>query len=457
MKTLIVSENNAEAEILRRILRFNFRDLYCLQASTKNEIENAILTDGPFGFYIVDADMRQEEPEMLCQSIRDLSGDKPFLFIGKSASIIDRISQELYQSNSFNDQIYKPFERKDITDEIKNKVSGILDWARQEEFESSIEEIDKKDFIEMKLKNFYLSSTFPYDIYLEITSTEHIKIISANKPYSSSTLDRYAKKNVKSLYIKKDDHLEYLEKETIRCTKHLKKIFPSNDEYPIALLRAVTILHQYMITLGTSDAIFSLVDEVAEGILKYEGHYKSIRKMLTNFPEYYAGIASKSLITGFIAIHLAKKNGWESNTTKMKLAVCSILQDYSLPDEAMAHINYPIDARLNQYSEEDLEKFFNHPIDAANISKQFSKYTDTDYILEHHQELYAKKGFPNQVTSSKFTVICCLFNAAQFFAAEIDGHKYKKDIVSKVMKSMARDFSKGNFKIIFDILRDNLN
>ncbi len=457
MKTLIVSENNAEAEILRRILRFNFRDLYCLQASTKGEIENAILTDGPFGFYIVDADIKESDPEKLAQGIRELSGDKPFLFIGKTASIIDRISQDLYQSNKFNDQIYKPFERDDITDEIKNKVAGILDWARQEEFEASIEEIDKKDFIEMKIKNFYLSTTFPYDMYLEITSTEHIKIISANKPYSISTLDRYAKKNVKYLYIKKDDHLEYLEKETIRCTKHLKKLLPGSDEYPIALLRSVTILHQYMITLGTSNAIFDLVDEVAEGILKYESHYKSIRQMLKNFPEYYSGIASKSLITGFVAVHLAKKNGWESSTTKMKLAVCAILQDYSLPDENLTHINYPIDVRLNQYEDADIEKFLNHPIEAANISKQFSKYPDTDYILEHHQELYAKKGFPNQVTSSKFTVICCLFNAAQFFAAEIDGNKYRKEIVSKVMKSMARDFSRGNFKLIYDILKDNLN
>ncbi len=457
MKTLYVSENKLETETLRRILKHNFKNLEFSSASSTDEVQQILLNEGPFGFFIVDAELKESDPNSLSESMVEMSGEKPFLFIGLPAAITDRISQGLYQSNTNNDQMYKPFDRDDFSDDIKNKVTTIIEWATKQEFESSIEKVNPEDFIKMKLKSFYLMNTFPYDMYLEVIPEEYIKIINANKPYSISTLDLYAKKNVKQLFIKKNDHIKYLEQETLKSIKALKKFLPSNKDYFIVLLRSITVLHQYMISLGVTESVGELVDEIADGIIKSESHYKTLIRLLKNYPQHYEGVASKSLLTGLLSVHLSKKMGWESKTTKMKLAVCSILQDYSLPDEFMSKINYPNDSRLNEFTDEEIEKFYNHPIDAANVSKQFSKYPDLDYILLNHHELPLKKGFPNQVGQSKFTVISCVFNLSQFVASELDGYKFDRNTIIQLVKMMNRDFSVGNFKTVFEALKSSFS
>ena len=453
MKTIVVSENKADTEVLRRVLKLHFKDLHFIAASTEKEIQVALLDDGPFGFFIIDAELKKSDPEKLSNMIIEMIGNKPFLFIGQSAAITDRISQTLYQSNDHNDHVTKPFD-KNHPDDIKNKVKSMLDWAKQEEFENCIEEVDPNNFIQMKLRHFYFMNSFPYDMYLEITPTEYIRIITANKPYSISTLNNYAKKNIKYLYIKKDYHLKYLENEILRCTKVLNKTNSKSEDYYTVLLRSITIFQQYLIVLGATASVFLLADEIIEGLIKLESKYSKLSDSLKYFPKYYEGIASKSLLTAIISIHLVKKMGWESRTTKSKMAICSLLQDYSLPHEEMSRISYPNDARLNEYTDDEQEQYYQHPIVAANTSKLFGKYSDIDYILELHQELPLKKGFPNLVSPLKFTPISCLFNISQFAAAEFDGQKLNRDFVRQTLKMMAKDFSQGNFKLPFQMLKN---
>lgn len=456
MKTLLVSENKQDWEILRRIFKNLYKDLEFICATNKEEAFNYAASDGPFGFFIVDAELKNADPEEISQSLIDLAGDRPFIFIGQEAFITDRIGQDLYQSNEYNEQVLKPLDRDDIADDIKMKVGNVLSWAKKEEFESSIEEVDPEDFIPMKIKSFFLYNVFPYDIYLEITKTQYIKILSANKPYTLSTLSTYAKKNIKFLHIKKDDQLKYLEEESIKCLKALKKSSPANTDTFIILLRSITILHQYMISLGVTPTILTLSNVITDTIIDVAKHYKSLKDLLKIYPNLYEGIASKSLLTGFISEYICRAKNWDSITTKKKLTISSLLQDYSLPDEKLSKINYLSDPRLQDFSEEKIKQFHKHPLVVAEVARQFTMYPDIDYIIEHHHELPNKKGFPNHPTATKITAICGVFNTAQFFAAEIDGKKLSSEVIQKALRTMNRDFNSGNFKEPYLILKKAL-
>lgn len=446
MKLLFVSETKSDWEIVRNIMKANYPKVELICSINSNDALNTIAADGPFGFFIIDCNMRELDPDALGKTLIEFAGDRPILFIGHEAIIKDRISQELYASNEYNGQIFKPLDRDDFLIEFREKVDYALSWVKEEEFEQSIEEADSSDFIPMKIKSFFLYKSFPYDIYLPITSTNFIKIISADKPYSHSTLSAYAKKNVRFLLIKKDDQLKYLEGEATKCLKALKNADPHKKDMFLLQLRAVTILHQYISALGVAPTVLALAEVIVQSILSRDKIYNHITEIIDSYPAFYEGIASKSLLTSYIANAIAKKLGWESETTRKKLAIAAILQDVSLPDESMSKINHASSPKLKEFSDKEIEDFLQHPIKSAEFAKQFSIYTDIDYIIENHHELPNRKGFPNRPSGSKLTQVCSVFNTAQYIAAEIDGTAAKQQDIAKILKSMSKDYSSGVFK-----------
>ncbi|EQC49768.1 hypothetical protein, partial [Bacteriovorax sp. DB6_IX] len=98
------------------------------------------------------------------------------------------VAEELYLKSEINDIVIRPIE----IPKFKEAIKKAIDWASHEEFEQSIEEIDREELLPMKLRNFYLFDSLPYDVYLELTQTKFIKIISANKRYSHSDINAYA-------------------------------------------------------------------------------------------------------------------------------------------------------------------------------------------------------------------------------------------------------------------------
>jgi len=456
LKVLLISDNKSDWEIIRRTLRSHYKDIQLVCCINKQETISAVTEDGPFGFFMLDCNTKNIDPTDLGFELLELTGSRPIIFIGYEGVITDRVSQALYTSSEFNDTIYKPLDREDILVELKNKIDGCMQWAKDEEFEQSLEEVEPEDYLPMKLKAFYLYNEFPYDIYLSITQTTYIKIISANKPYTHSTLATYARKNIKMLYIKKDDQLKYLETESIKCIKALNFMEPNHKDIYLLQIRSVTILHQYILALGVSPSVLSLMNAVIANIHKTSRNLINLSDFLQDYPIYYQGIPSKSIITAFIACHLAKKVGWESSLTQSKLIICSLLQDITLPDDDLSKINNTNSPKLKDFKEEDLQAFFNHPNEAAKLSKQFSSYSDIDYIVESQHELPNRKGFPNRPSSSKLTQICAVFNTSQYVAAEIDGESPNNNHYAKIIKTMSKDFATGTFKETLNLLKNSL-
>lgn len=453
MKVLFVSEIAEEQEQVKRILKNIHKELEMLSVNNLKNAMDIVSTDGPFGFFIIDAEMKNTDPDQTAKALVDLAGDRPLIFLGHNTIINDRISQEVYDANANNEKILKPINRDDFLDDFKNSTDTALKWAKDEEFATSIEKIDPEDFVKMKIKSFYLYTVFPYDIYLEFTPTQYIKIISANKPYTINTLATYAKKNIKHLYIRKDDQLKYLEEEAKKCLKAIRKSTFQGKDLFIIMLRSITIMHQYLLALGVSPTVLTLANALTDTIITTTEKYPKLKSLLQNYPHLYEGIASKSLLTGFISAYLCKQMGWDSITTKKKLAIVSLLQDYNLPDETLSKINLMSDPRLTSFSEGHIKKFIEHPMQVAEIARQFTMFPEIDFIIENHHELPNRKGFPNQPVQSKLTAINAVFNLSQYMAAEIDGYEYSPELNNKVLRSMNRDFNSGQFKDPLKLLK----
>ena len=450
MKTLLISESKTDWELITRICRNLYSSkLEVICVDTKELALDKASSDGPFGFFMIDVGIKDFDPIDLTNALLDLTGDRPVLFVGTPVLINDRVPEPLLNANEFNEILTRPFDPPDL----EEKVNGILNWAKREEFESSIEEIDPEEFIPMKLKSFYLYKSFPYDIYLEVTVGKYIRILTAEKPYSLTTLTMYAKKNVKYLYIKKDDQIKYLQEESRKCMALLSQMPGSHKDLHVVILKSITVTHQYMLALGVNDTIKELIEATTDAIINLLEVRNNFSDALKACPPVYEGVASKSFMTALIAGLICDKLGYSSLTTKKKVFVASILMDFTLKDEILTKVNLVDSNILTNFSDEDQKEYIMHPIKASEFAAQFNAYSDLDSLIANHHELPNRAGFPYKPSHTSLTSLNAIFNISQFIAGELDGAKVDASRVKKLTKLLTREFSVGTFKEVLTAMK----
>lgn len=443
LKTLFVSEDKEVWEILQRLLKTIYGDHVSLTCTIN--LDDAIkyaISNGPYDFLVIDCDMKNAVPEEVAYSISDVNGDCPILYTGQTTTIADRVSQELFERHEKNETLPKPLEK----DPLKEKLDLIINYINQANIDDSVIEGSSDLFIKMKIKNFYLYSVFGYDLYTEITSTKFMRIIEANVPYTNTILNKYARKNIKHFYIKKDDHLDYLDREGSKCLVALRKTPLDHKKIFLLIMRSIMVFHEHLLTLGACDMSMRLASAINDKVIKLVGQNYNFKELTKYYPQIYDGIANKCLLTAIISQILAEKLEWQSITTKKKLALAAIIMDFNLLDEKLAKVNDMKDLMLNDYKENSVEGFLYHSDKCADMASQFTQYPDVDFILKNHHELPNKKGFPHKPHPSKLTPVCSVFNISQFIASKIDITEINQKNIEIIFKEMLKDYNHGNFK-----------
>ena len=230
-----------------------------------------------------------------------------------------KIPEGLYSRSECNSALHRPIEEDDFV----VAVNKALSWVKNEDFGSSIEEFEDDDLLPMKIRGFYLFETLAYDVYLELTSTKYTKIISANKKYSHASIHSYARKNIKHLYLKKNDYLKFLEEgiaKLLLAFETRKKI--KSDEVIADQVKSVLLIHQYVKTVGVSENVIKLCDHVILCSRDIILENKKFRNVLEHFPKDGGDIATQSIMTLYLSLFILQALGWASETSKKKTWSC---------------------------------------------------------------------------------------------------------------------------------------
>lgn len=444
---MLISENSEDTEALKKMIQAQFKNVEIKTAANLADTMNLASSDGPFGFILIDIDAKEFDPNSMALELLDFIGERPFIFFGTESIFKTKITDDLYNSSEYNSVIFKPLTRADIAKDLKKIIEGIKSWIQAETSTPNSAEINPTDYVQMKLKSFYLFDKFNYDVHMSITSTSYMKLIAAGERYTHSLLSQYAKKGIKHLYILKNDQLKFLESEANYCIRAMAGN-KSSDPTQLYLihLRAITIFHEYLNSIGPTLITHILLEKLAESIIELVKGASSFKEILKAYPTGYAGIASKSLLTAHLSLALAGAMDWDSQTTRLKLVVSSILQDYSLPDDSLTFITDKDDARLVEFDLSANNEFLDHPNKAGKMAQQFSRFPDIDFILINHHELPNREGFPTRPSMTSLTMLNAVFNISQCIASHIDGLPIKQESLNKVLKSMSKEYNLGVFK-----------
>jgi HD-GYP domain-containing protein (c-di-GMP phosphodiesterase class II) len=443
MKALFIGDNKEEWESLKRLFNVHFSkiDLLCvIDADAANEY---LSFEGPFAMVIIDSSLRSCDPTKLAKSTIEIAGRRPIIFYGNQTLIRDRVDEKFFNSSEQNHILNSPI---DIP-KFKVVIQKAIDWAKEEEFEKSIEEIDREDLLPMKLRNFYLFDQIGYNVFVELTGTKFIKVISANKKYIHNDINAYAKRGVKFLYLRKDEYLKFLE-ESIDKLLEIFSLHKKMKDSKIVInqIRAVLVIHQHIRTVGVSDKIIELCDMVIEVSKNIIIEHKKFRSILKLFPASTADLAEQSIMTLYLCESILSALGWSSETSRKKLGLAAILYDSMLSNDDLVKVKSLEDPQLEVFTEEEREEFRYHPIKAAEMARHFQGYSEVDFIIAQHHEKPNGDGFPSGLSSNKLTAHSCAFILANNFIINFTAYPDKKNALLHVFREIKHLYNISNFK-----------
>lgn len=449
MKALYLCDEKEEWNFIRNLFASHFPKVELICVTNSDDAYEYLSYEGPFAIILIEASLKDENPSDISRRIIDIAGERPLIFIGEKVHINDRIDSELYSANEINHILLKPIE----VPNFKEKIKKAIDWAKDEEFEKSIEELDKDELLPMKIRNFYLFESLPYDVYLELTSTKFVKIISPNKKYTHSEINLYAKRNVKFLYLKKNEYLKFLEDgiEKLNTIFETQKL--SYQKIVLNQIRAVLLIHQYVQTVGVSESITKLIDNVIHLTRDVILEHKKFKNILALFPASGSDMAEQAIMTLYLSECILMSLGWGSETSRKKLGLASLLYDSMIRNDDLSKITSLDDPALLMFTESEQEEFRSHPLKAAEIARQFNAYPEADFIVAQHHERPKGDGFPYKLTTNRLTAHSCAFIIANNFVIKLAFNNKEPGALLNIFREIKNFYNQGNFKEPLDALQ----
>src|SRR5690606_8713205 len=151
----------------------------------------------------------------------------------------------------------------------------------------------------------------------------------------------------------------------------------------------------------------------------------------------------------FIGIAISSKLEWKTDHTNRKLILAALFHDITIKNQEIAKIPSLEVLKSSEFvisfSEEDRKNYEAHPIEAANLVKEFAEIPpDVDRVILEHHELPDGTGFPRRLNHQRINPLSAVFILSHLIADEIYYEMGKIDI--NYFLDSKTDFSRGNFK-----------
>jgi response regulator RpfG family c-di-GMP phosphodiesterase len=409
-------------------------------------------------FSIIACEAQSYDPKTIFDKINEISKQAPCLYIGHQNVLPILCPANLFEVNNKNDQIVLPLDSEESIENFKAILKPLVEHFTNLEIlaeETIADDIDA--YLPIKLKNFYRFQYSPYDIYLSLSDQHFVKIVNKDEIFGTSSIKKYLQRNIKFVYIKKNEHLHFLS----QVCNNLITDFTSIKLNPLQALitqkKASSMIHEHIRTIGVSEDVVKLTKLTLDSLFRTALEIGNIREFFRLFPLEFGDPSERSILTCYVALYLLEELNWTSDLVKKKVGLAAILHDSLFTNDDMIFILSRDDHEFNLFSKEEQKTFLHHPIRASELAPFFSGFSDTEFIIQQHHELPNGLGFPAGLSSSEVTPLSCIFIVANNFINflskedEINTQTVKNSLLSiyeHYLVGNYRDPMKALFKII---------
>ena len=315
----------------------------------------------------------------------------------------------------------------------------------------------RSEYARASIHHLFRFGSVPYPIYARLSEEKYVKVLHENDFFGTDELERFKGKHITHLYLESEHAKSFFKKQMDAFLTLLQNKSLSPDEQ-IAINDDLTAAIQDMASsFGFSEQLEYATKAAVELALKTINSNPTLRSLLKNIKldsGSYLTIHSSRL--PYLANHITKMMGWDSETTAYKMALASLLHDSTLKNPI--HAKYEKESDLLQHAGADLTKhdrsiFLDHPLKAAEIASQFKGIPpDVDIIIAQHHETCDGTGFPFKLNHTRIAPLSCAFIVAHdllcFYEHAGDQFKIEDFISAKEEKYFAGHFKRILLELI---------
>jgi hypothetical protein len=298
-----------------------------------------------------------------------------------------------------------------------------------------------------------------FDFFLKLSGTNFVKILNKGDGFSKAHAEKLQSKGIHEIHIKASDSQSFL------------KIWEENLKFVLAK-KSVTTVEGISIAMETLEQV--------EGISKALGWTKEVMESAKKTVEQAIGILSKdvslsealkkrlanpaskySMHVGmlcYLNCCLSTHLDWTNDSGQIKLAMASLLHDFSIDDSYYEDIDaWNLKAlNLKDKSPETI-RYRMHPLEGAKLAQSLECMPpDVDQIILQHHEKKDGTGFPRSLTASRITHLSTLFIMVEDLVNFISRGEHLETSIKDYLVWGEYYYDQGNFKKIFDIIKQKL-
>ncbi len=404
MKTLLVSDQKDFWRDIRELFKPHPQwDLICTIKGT--DALNTLTVQGNICLIIIEAGLKTDHATEFAKTILEKFGERPILFIGKDDSLTDYVDQDFCSEFDFVNTILRPIEQIHFEEQLKNAAI----WTQNNNFSSDIVDLQKDEFLPIRLRNFKLFNSVPFNAFMEVIPGQFVKAITKNKKYHFSTLHQLIKRNVRFLYMERSERLSFIESSIDKARSILDSPNIDTKQAISAQLIFLSSIQEYIQDIGVSDDLCDIIVEFVGKVNAVSKTMKSFNDLCKNFKFDNRDHSEQALLLFYICELVCQKLEWNSDPTRKKLGLASILHDIMIRDDELLMISNTMDPLFAAISDDKKQEFLNHPTVSSQMAHYFTGFTDVEFIIKEHHERPDGKGFPGMVQAARLTPVSCLF------------------------------------------------
>lgn len=437
MRALILTKN--DLEIIENILKSTYSSkIEVFKTSSVQEVKDRLFEQGAHFPVILNADEYHEVSDIIDLIVEDI-GECPIALIGTN----DGLDHKKIKENAMVTRFSHPIDPKDF----KALVDGLITEKQSEEEDNSVTQMDAENFVSLRIRSFYLYSSLPYDAYMNVTDNRFMRVISKNTPYNQATIQKLKEKNVRYLYLEKDNHITFLENSIEKIKEKMTKKSSYNlTIYMKTFVEAAALFQDYILHIGVSDNLYSFIDIMVEFYITNIERLENIGHLYKVFNKKNPDISEQAIFKAMYCGYVARKLTWTSNSTRAKILLTSLIHDIYIAEPEHSLV---IDLQDRTLSEPDKKHIIKHVLSAQKIAEQFTNYSDISFLVGQHHQIPDSRAFPGAVSLSKISQLSGLFIIINHFVSTLILRGNKPETRRSLVKEMELVYVATTFKNAF--------
>lgn len=308
-------------------------------------------------------------------------------------------------------------DRGDIVQNLLTTIGGMIKHAILPNPD------DDRNFCKIRTRLLLSVCPLGSDIYIRLSEAKYLKLMKQGDTFDLQDMEKYTvKKGVEFLFLRRNAVGDFIKKYQAELLGYLERkpemtlqeVAPLNDQ-------VLETLQELGSSVGWTPEVQALAKGQVALTVKAMGkspRLSSLFEKLESFQGKY--IASHSTLCGYLSCSIASQMKWGSDTTFHKLTLASFLHDITLSNHELAECASVDECRDGPFSEEEKRGYSKHPIQAAEIAKQFSEVPpDVDSIIAQHHELPDGSGFPRGLSGAYIAPLAAIFIVAHDMARKV--------------------------------------